>query len=357
MSRFLLFTAVVVLITMLHSADALQFSSLWNVQHNSTFTFPVIDETSVYVADNAGYVYAYDKVTGLQLWSWRTNATDPGAHPTVYGGYLAAQAVTADGAPGLVVLNKTTGIPIYQLAFQFPMNIHVTAYNSMMYFSTEPSLWNATIYAVRIEDGTTVWSKYYKACTRIRADRGVIYFGTHTGSSAANASTGELLWHFSTNGLATNEPNFDTTQVYFADFHSFYAVDRATGHLRWNTSNFTGLAANGATVAFGRVYFETFKHDVFAFDVVTGDQVARTHGFISISKDYLVAYEDRLIVPSIGDNQLHAFDKDLNSAIVYGPSGGWTQPVDSWPNEIVIDFRAKAGFVAANTSLWALKLF
>ena len=362
----------------------LNLSALWSYNHTSGLQFPVFDDRRIYTQDANGMVLALSKVSGYI--EWRTNVRfvgTPAAHPSVAGEYLYAQgrvrnATASTWSPGMYCLNSTTGKILWTRAFANPMNIHVTTHqNGLIYLSTEPKLWDATVFCLQGDTGKVVWTRSnVSACTRIMAEGDVVYFGTHWGSMAASAATGETIWAFETGpGQATNEPGLGTQQVFFGDFHNLYAVDKATGKEQWRfTVPNTSFIANGATFASSLringetsdvVFFEIFKGDVYALNATSGLLIARSRGFSAFSKDFLVIYEARyLFAPSVADNRLFAFDiqsvgegKVLKASVSYAPKSGWVQPLDHWPNEIVIDHDARAGFVVAGSSIWALRLF
>ena len=98
---------------------------------------------------------------------------------------------------------------------------------------------------------------------------GVLYTSNYDGSSiyALNASTGDLLWKYSLEGVVYGPLPFavqDST-VYFS-FDDLYALDANTGSVRWSVAG----GGNLPTVANGVVYVGRWDGNVFAHDATTG---------------------------------------------------------------------------------------
>jgi polyvinyl alcohol dehydrogenase (cytochrome) len=119
---------------------------------------------------------------------------------------------------------------------------------------------------------------------------GVAYFGDETGTIwAVSADTGQQIWTAKVGGLVVGSPAIDGDRVYVGVGNSLYALDRATGMVRWkaetNPSPYAQINASpvvvGGLVVQGTAQFEevvgkapfTFRGSIGAFDGPTGAQV------------------------------------------------------------------------------------
>ncbi len=98
---------------------------------------------------------------------------------------------------------------------------------------------------------------------------GVLYTSNYDGSSiyALNASTGDLLWKYSLEGVVYGPLLFAVKDgnVYFS-FENLYALDANTGAVRWSVAG----EGNMPTVANGVVYVGRRDGNVYAHDAGTG---------------------------------------------------------------------------------------
>jgi alcohol dehydrogenase (cytochrome c) len=102
---------------------------------------------------------------------------------------------------------------------------------------------------------------------------------THSPINAQNVASLKVKWRFAIKGtssfgaIATSPIVIDGT-VYFQDLNSnVYALDRATGKLKWEHAfNKADEGPNGVAYGYGRIYGATAT-DAFALDPQTGKQV------------------------------------------------------------------------------------
>ena len=95
---------------------------------------------------------------------------------------------------------------------------------------------------------------------------GVVYAGS-SGVTALEASTGALLWYYST-GAGTASPAVSNGVVYVTDQYSAYALNASTGALLWKYQT-SGLVYSSPAVAHGVVYFG-FGGSVYALNASSG---------------------------------------------------------------------------------------
>jgi outer membrane protein assembly factor BamB len=103
---------------------------------------------------------------------------------------------------------------------------------------------------------------------------GVVYVGDDNGIMyAIDAATGTLRWKISTPGPGTSivaRPTVTGGTVYIgSENNDVYALDAATGAVRWK-ANTTGSVDSSAAVVAGVVYVGNDNNELFALDAVTG---------------------------------------------------------------------------------------
>ena len=103
---------------------------------------------------------------------------------------------------------------------------------------------------------------------------GVVYAGSYDGYLyAVDAASGELRWRYATDedGVSSSPTVVDGV-VYIGSRDKFlYAVDAASGELRWRYG--TGAWVNSApAVADGIVYVGSYDHSLHAVDVASGER-------------------------------------------------------------------------------------
>ncbi len=102
---------------------------------------------------------------------------------------------------------------------------------------------------------------------------GTVYLVSGGNLYALDAATGHLRWTDTKPG----RPGFEDTgpavaggTVYAGGYGTdVYALDAATGHLRWAYAN-GNTSTDGLAVAGGTVYVDGYGTDVYALDAATG---------------------------------------------------------------------------------------
>ena len=88
---------------------------------------------------------------------------------------------------------------------------------------------------------------------------------------ALDAATGQLRWSYTTGDEVVSGPAVAGGTVYVgSDDDKVYALNAATGHLRWSYTT-GGVVVSGPAVAGGTVYVGSDDHKVYALNAATGD--------------------------------------------------------------------------------------
>ncbi len=219
---------------------------------------PVVANGVVYVGSSDNFLYAVDAGTGKLRWKFDAHG-NVGSSPAVGGG--SVYAVSLDGK--LYAVDAATGTQKWAFA-TLGERRHTSEGIDYMAPSTEamPDPWDFFLSSPVLEGGT-------------------VYFGSGDGFVyAVDAATGALRWKFKTDNVVHASPAVAGGIVYIGSFDSyFYALDSATGELRWKfktgddpkTRLMTGIPGS-ATVAEGLVVFGCRDANVYALDAKTGDR-------------------------------------------------------------------------------------
>jgi outer membrane protein assembly factor BamB len=222
-----------------HNVGGLDVAWSYTVQtYSAMIASPVVWEGAVYVAFNGGMLYAFDAETGAVLWK--------------HAGPVGSPAV----GNGLVY-----------------------AYNGQ----------RAAAQAFNAHTGKLLWSRKINGniggpAFPTVAD-GKVFIGNGNGPLyALNATTGALLWMFSSHeGLFYYGPAVGNGVVYVCDeddageMGTCYALDEKNGSLLWDYAVYSGPITSSPALAQGLVFFEEQYQGIFALDASTGALVWHYH--------------------------------------------------------------------------------
>jgi outer membrane protein assembly factor BamB len=133
--------------------------------------------------------------------------------------------------------------------------------------------YDQNLYAFDASTGDLVWNfttADYVFGSPAVAD-GVVYVGSWDDNLyALNATNGDLLWNFTTGGAVFGSPAIADGVVYFGSHdHHIYALDAGSGALLWSYTTGHGVSSSPA-VANGVVYIGSNDGNLYALDAVTG---------------------------------------------------------------------------------------
>jgi outer membrane protein assembly factor BamB len=257
---------------------------------------PAVVDGVVYVGSDDGFLYALDLSSGARR--WRADLGSPvGSSPAVGGGVVYAavrdgRIVALDAATGTRRWTRTTG-----KVLPFPWG-----HESGDYYLSSPVLvdgmvivgaGDGAVYALTARTGAVRW----RAATggRIRSSPAVadgrVYVGSFDGRVYCfDVATGAPRWRYDTYGasLFSGDFGFDRRSiqsspavsggvVYIGARDGFvYAIDAATGALRWRYDHKVSWINSSPAVADGLIYDgSSDAHFIQALDT-TGTEVWRT---------------------------------------------------------------------------------
>ena len=143
----------------------------------------------------------------------------------------------------------------------FHHDLNHTGYSTSKAPKTNQTLWTYTTGAIIAQSSPAV------------AD-GIVYIGSEDHNVyALNATTGALIWSYSTGHIVDSSPAVADGVVYVGSVDSkVYALNASTGTLVWNytTGNYIQCSP---TVAYGKVYVGSSDGKVYALNASTGTLV------------------------------------------------------------------------------------
>ena len=206
----------------LYALNATTGALLW--KYSGTVGSPAVANGVVYIG-SSGSLYALNVSTGAFLWKYTTNGgseTGPGTPAVVNGSvYFGAD----DGY--FYALNASTGAPLW---------VDYLVYSLPPYGCADPAVANGVVY-------TDCWDK----------NDHFMY--------ALDAATGGWRWQL---GYAVNSPAVANGAIYVGSGDYLYVLDASTGALLWNYTT-GGVVETVPAVVNGMVYIASDDGNVYAF--------------------------------------------------------------------------------------------
>ncbi len=219
---------------------------------------PVYANGTIYFGGDDGNVYAVDAADGRQLWK-RTTGGPVAATPAVANGVVYVGSY--DGK--FYALDARTGAMRWRIATGGERRFEANGLHGM-----QPK--NQTI--------ADPFDVYLSSPV---LGGGSVYFGSGDGSVyAVDAATGELKWRFATGDVVHASPAYADGTVFVGSWDSyFYAIDAASGKEKWRfhggedpvIHNQVGFQSSPAVVD-GVVYTGCRDSNLYAIDAVTGKE-------------------------------------------------------------------------------------
>lgn len=220
---------------------------------------PAIVNGVVYVGSNDGNLYAINDSTGTQEWKFTARARIPSS-PAVADGSVYFGAY--DG--NFYAVDAANGKLRWRFGIPGERRYAAThLHGSLPAGETMPDPFDVYL------SSPAVWN-------------GAVYFGSGDGNIyALDAATGSLRWKVKTGDVVHASPAVVDGKLYIGSWDSyFYALDATTGKELWrfktgedpNIHNQVGIQSS-ATVANGVVYFGCRDSNLYALDAATGRQV------------------------------------------------------------------------------------
>lgn len=245
---------------------------------------PAIAYRRLFLANEAGRVFAIDTRTGSVAWHYEAKrgaaaspAIGPYQHGTVYEAFLNGDTHGASRAGDGEVIALSVGWG------QVRWRRHIGASESSpllvgnrLYVGD----WLGKVYALDARTGRIEWTFQTSGPVKggLAQAGSRVFVGSYDGHVyALSASTGRLIWRAAGTGGGTfySTPAVAYDRVYIGSTdRSVYSFGAHTGALRWSYRT-GGYVYGSPAVWQGRVYIGSYDHTFYAFDAATGAVVWR----------------------------------------------------------------------------------
>jgi len=186
---------------------------------------------------------------------------------------------STDGA--VYALNATTGTKLWSFTTGYLVDSSPAVANGVVYVGS----WDGNLYALNASTGAKLWKYATESeCTGATlcgsglvgtsptVANGVVYFAAFDGNVfALNASTGALLWKYTTGLHVYASPAVANGVVYVGSQDgNEYALNASTGAKLWSYATTVNNVFSSAAVAYGVVYIGASDGNVYALNASTG---------------------------------------------------------------------------------------
>ncbi|MEO7020825.1 MAG: serine/threonine-protein kinase [Ktedonobacteraceae bacterium] len=246
----------------------------WNIQIGSLLeSSPTVANGVVYLGSSVGTVYAFDALSGKQLWAASTGGITQSS-PAVANGLVYVGST--DGQ--LYAFDAATGKQHWAAPTNGTVESSPTIANGLVYIGSE----RGQLSAFNAHSGTQMWSAQLWNNSAVSAiltspavANGVVYLGSSAGTLYAfDARSGKHLWSTPTldGNFAFSSPTIANGRVYIslqdvinAHANSLYAFYASDGLPDWNTTPLQFTLSSPA-IANNIVYVSSQNGQITAFD-------------------------------------------------------------------------------------------
>ena len=314
---------------------------------------PVIAYGKLYIANNAGVLFAIEARTGNEKWNYdsgRCTAASPAvANRLLYQVFLNRPPCNAQGSnlDGEIVAFHAIGGKVRWRRTIGPSETSPLVSNGLVYAGD----WNGKVYAFDAGTGKTRWtfSTGGKVKGGVAVSGNRLYVGSYDGHVyALNARTGREIWRASAQARLGPTGTFYATpavaygRVYIGSTdHKVYSYGATTGELRWSHTTGSYVYSSPAVWRL-RVYIGSHDGHLYSFDAATGDVrwSFDAHGVISGSPTVI----DGVVYFSTARNRTYALDARSGKLLWHFNDGQYTP--------VVAD--SKKLYLVGHTRLFAL---
>jgi outer membrane protein assembly factor BamB len=224
------------------------------------FSSPVVADGLVFVGSNDHFVHAIDAGTGREAWKFPTDA-NVNSTPAVANG--AVYVLSLDG--NAYALDEHTGKLLWKFQTGGESRLNMAGiYGLAPSREVVPDVWDFFLSSPAVDDG-------------------LVYFGSGDHNVyALEAATGKLRWKFQAGDVVHSSPAIANGVLYIGCWDGvMYALKAGTGELMWKfatgvdaTHFMHGLPGSAAVVA-GIVVFGSRDNNIYALDANTGKELWR----------------------------------------------------------------------------------
>jgi outer membrane protein assembly factor BamB len=305
---------------------------IWKFLGSGSFVYssPTFAGGTIYAGNTDGYVYALHPATGALKWKKQLSTTG-----------IESDAVCVNGTV-YVGTNDDSFYALDTISGNIRWSFQTGGNNSSspviadgtVYFGSS----DGNLYALDAATGQRRWTFGTGAMINQSGPalvNGILYVGSRDGRLyAVRASDGTQVWAFDSGGISLEQssPTVDNGIVYIGGWYdipsfarpgSLYAVDAATGELRWEALKGVGISGS-PHVANGIVYVTADDGKIHAFQARSGSALWSVN--ILHNGAGPVAYGNVLYVGGGGMRNFYALDAASGNPV-------WTYPL---PNSLMV---------------------
>ncbi|NKE06207.1 carboxypeptidase regulatory-like domain-containing protein [Mesobacillus selenatarsenatis] len=263
--------------------DAFTGKEQWSVRIGSTNrSSPTIDGDTVYLSGGEdGKIYALDLKSGSIIWTTVVGAMAVYESPLLVDGTLFVSSDLSEDAK-VTALNAENGEKKWSVNLGAPTYFGPSAGDGMLFIGSYD---NQKLRALRIEDGTEVWSKTLVnegIASKPVLDGGTLYvagtnFNTEGGTLyALDSKTGEEKWK--AGGIGDTQAGSPIVYENLVVIGSavqpvLRAFDAKTGQVLWNNRSVGTTLNSGSVSANGLLFFAGTSGNLSVIDVYTGERL------------------------------------------------------------------------------------
>jgi len=282
---------------------------------------PVLSAGVIYFGSDDHNVYAVDAATGMQKWKFTTGGPVPGS-PAVAGGLV--YVVSYDGK--FYALDAESGRPRWKFTTGGERRFEAKGIHGF-----QPKT-------------QTIADPFDVFLSSPVVANGAVYFGSGDHNVyALDAATGELRWKFATGNVVHSSPAYDSGTLYFGSWDSyFYAVDALSGKEKWRfhsgedelIHNQVGFQSSPAVVD-GVVYTGCRDANVYALDAATGKEKWRFNNAMSWVISSPAVVRGHILFATSDSSLFHIVDS-AGKSVLQQPTGSYVFSSPSVAGDVVI---------------------
>ncbi|MFQ6115951.1 MAG: PQQ-binding-like beta-propeller repeat protein, partial [bacterium] len=315
----------------LYALNATTGILIWKYRTGTISSSPAIANRKVFVGSYDGNVYALNATSGQRIWNYSTR--EENWPPAVQSSAVVAngRVFIGSGRGKMYALDENTGAKIWSFQAEVGLFSSSAVANDMVYFGSR----DHKVYALNASTGVLIWRYttgdeiYSSPCVA----EGKVFIGSNDGKLyALDASTGTPLWSFAAlpsgvNGVVRSSPAYADGSVFVGSFPGFlsdnrygaiFALNASTGALIWKYTTGT-ISYSSPAVADGKVFVMNFYNGtIYALNATTGALVwsYNTEGTYSESSP---AVADGKVFVGSANGKVYSFGRMLYFNITVDP--------------------------------------
>ena len=274
------------------------FDLLYNFPADAPInTSPAVDSGMAFFGDDHGSLYSVNVHSGAPIWQ-RSYPTGIDSSPAVDSGAVFF------GTKGNTVkaVNELTGANIWSAPTSSAVESSPAVSAGTVYVGTD----DGTLYALNETSGALQWSTKLSAAIHsspaVDPVDSTVVVGDRSGHvTALAAATGAVVWSTLTGAAVNAAPMVNAGKVYVGSMdHSEYALNGATGAVRWTQQTQGPIASNTILVSPTKIAVGSEDGTLYYLNVTTG-KVLNT--YVAGSPILGLAGSPRIVVASLQNGQ------------------------------------------------------